>query len=85
MAVDYIMTAQQFLTMSLNQLAEIPQRVNFSKQRVAQAEKLLKLSSSSEKAIKQKQEAERLLEEAVGSSDEILIASREAVNSVRPR
>jgi hypothetical protein len=35
-AVDTILTAQQFLTMSLTQLAEIPQRVNFSKQRVAQ-------------------------------------------------
>jgi hypothetical protein len=35
-AADYIMTAQQFLTMSLTQLAEIPQRVNFSKQRVSQ-------------------------------------------------
>jgi hypothetical protein len=50
---QYIDFAQQCLNMNLSLLADIPQKINFSKQRISQAEKLLVLTAANSKVMSQ--------------------------------
>lgn len=88
-AAEYINFAQECLGMNLALLAETPQKINFSKQRIAQAEKLVLLTAAAAKNQdvnkKQKEDAEKLLAETMKSAEEIHAQSDAIVRSVIAR
>mmetsp|Transcript_1311 Transcript_1311/g.2845 ORF Transcript_1311/g.2845 Transcript_1311/m.2845 type:complete len:697 (-) Transcript_1311:591-2681(-) len=81
-ALEYVSHGQRFLSLAVGMLHEIPGKLNFCKQRLSQAEKLIKLGAGNSK---QKEEAEKLLADTLRGADELMRTSMQVVSEVNQR
>lgn len=86
---DYIYTVQNYLSMNLGALSELPSKIVFCKQRIEGAAKLKALgTATATKAVAKgssKEDAEKLLNDYVQSSNDMLRSSMEAVQQLHAR
>eukprot|EP00775_Hariotina_reticulata_P008625 gene8625-8806_t len=85
-AQDYMSSVRNLLQMSSSSLADVPNKVVFCRQRIAQAEKLSSLGAGGkDKSTKTHQEAEKLLGETVRHCEEMMSGAQAALEGMRSR
>lgn len=88
--IDYLVTGQSYLSLVGQHFDQIPSKLAFARQRIAQAEKMSKLGAAAgeqllSNALKQKDEAEKLLADVMRSADDMLHTASGLVNNVYTR
>lgn len=82
--LEYMSNGQQYLTMALKSLVEIPSKLNFCKQRLSHADKLMKLVSGAT-STKPKEEAEKLLADHMKTADDVNRACMQVAVDLKQR
>ncbi|KAF8056460.1 Mettl26 [Scenedesmus sp. PABB004] len=85
-AQAYMASVRNLLQMSSSSLADVPSKVVFCRQRIAQAEKLGSLGGpNKERSAKQRDDSERMLAETVKHCEEMLAGATSALEGMRGR